>query len=77
MAMLSDIFSDIGLASRRWGLVKIFKSGCSAHLQKTVNIAQLVPIRVETVALIDKVQPQLVVNLALPYGRFGDYGCLS
>ena len=39
----------------------------AARTGKTINIAQLDADNVaETVALIDKVQPQLVVNLALP-----------
>ena len=50
-----------------WGLVKIFKKRLP-RTGKTINIAQLDADNVgETVALIDKVQYQLVVNLALPY----------
>ncbi len=68
MAMLSDIFSDITLASRRLGPCEDIQKAVATRTGKTINIAQLDADNVaETVALIDKVQPQLVVNLALPY----------
>ena len=68
MAMLSDIFSDITLASRRLGPCEDIQKAVAARTGKTINIAQLDADNVaETMALIDKVQPQLVVNLALPY----------
>ena len=68
MAMLSDIFSDITLASRRLGPCEDIQKAVAARTGKTIDIAQLDADNVaETVALIDKVQPQLVVNLALPY----------
>ena len=77
MAMLSDILSDITLASRRLGPCEDIQKAVATRTGKTINIAQLDADNVaETVALIDKVQPQLVVNLALPYQDLGDYGRL-
>lgn len=68
MAMLPDIFSNITLASRRLGPCEDVQKAVSARTGKSISIAQLDADNVaETVALIDKVQPELVVNLALPY----------
>ena len=63
MALLSDIFSDITLASRRLGPCEDIQKAVAARTGKTINITQIDADNVgETVALIDKVQPQLVVK---------------
>ncbi|HCL48866.1 MAG TPA: saccharopine dehydrogenase, partial [Rhodobiaceae bacterium] len=68
MAMLPDIFNDITLASRRLGPCEDIQKAVATRTGKSINIAQVdADNTAETVALIDKVQPDLVVNLALPY----------
>ena len=63
-AMNPDVFSEICLASRR-------KSSCekvAAQLEREIATAQLDADKTEeTVALIRDFQPDLVMNLALPY----------
>ena len=68
MAMLPDIFDDITLASRRLGPCEDIQKAVATRTGKSINIAQVdADNTAETVALINRVQPDLVVNLALPY----------
>ncbi|MDF1580542.1 MAG: saccharopine dehydrogenase family protein [Desulfuromonadales bacterium] len=63
-AMLPEVFTEITLASRT-------KSKCdqiAALLPRPINTAQVDADNLaETVALINQVKPDLVINLALPY----------
>jgi len=68
MAMNPDIFSDITLASRRVAKCDAVAESVKARTGVTIATAQVDADNVEeTAALIAKVQPKLVVNLALPY----------
>lgn len=68
MAMLAERFSHITLASRRLQSCEAIKQSVSERLGVDIDIAQVDADNVaETIALIEKVQPQVVVNLALPY----------
>jgi saccharopine dehydrogenase (NAD+, L-lysine-forming) len=68
MAMNTDIFSHITLASRRLVSCEKVAESVKARTGVAIDVAQVDADDVEaTVALIEKVQPQLVVNLALPY----------
>ncbi|GLV25371.1 saccharopine dehydrogenase [Sphingobium sp. TomTYG45] len=68
MAMNSDIFSHITLASRRLVSCEKVAESVKARTGVTIDVAQVDADNVEeTIALIEKVQPKLVVNLALPY----------
>ncbi|HEX7782585.1 MAG TPA: saccharopine dehydrogenase family protein [Sphingobium sp.] len=68
MAMNTDIFSDITLASRRIAKCDAVAESVKARTGVTIATAQVDADNVEeTAALIAKVQPKLVVNLALPY----------
>lgn len=68
MAMNPDIFSDITLASRRIAKCDAVAESVKARTGAIVKTAEVDADDVEaTAALIEKVQPKLVVNLALPY----------
>ena len=68
MAMLADRFSHITLASRRLESCEAIKRSVAERTGVDIDIAQVDADNVaETVALIEHVQPHLVVNLALPY----------
>ncbi|WP_294134855.1 saccharopine dehydrogenase family protein [Sphingobium sp.] len=68
MAMNSDIFSHITLASRRIVSCEKVAESVLARTGVTIDVAQVDADDVAaTIALIEKVQPKLVVNLALPY----------
>ena len=68
MAMLAERFSHITLASRRLAPCEAIKRSVAERTGVDIDIAQVDADNVaETTALIEKVQPQLVVNLALPY----------
>ena len=68
MAMLADRFSQITLASRRLESCEAIKRSVAERVGVDIDIAQIDADDVaQTTALIEKVQPQLVVNLALPY----------
>ncbi len=68
MAMNSDIFTDITLASRRVAKCDAIAESVKARTGVTIRTAQVDADDIEaTAALITQVQPQLVVNLALPY----------
>ena len=68
MAMLAERFSNITLASRRLAPCEAIKRSVAERTGVDIDIAQVDADNVaETMALIEKVQPQLVVNLALPY----------
>ena len=68
MAMNSDIFSHITLASRRKFKCDAVAESVKARTGITIDTAQVDADNVpELVALIKQVQPALVVNLALPY----------
>lgn len=63
-AQLSEVFTDITLASRT--LSKC--DAIAAQLSRSIKTAQVDADNVEElVALIKKVQPKLVINVALPY----------
>jgi saccharopine dehydrogenase (NAD+, L-lysine-forming) len=68
MAMNADIFSDITLASRGVAKCDAVAGSVKARTGVTIATAQVDADNVEeTAALIEKVRPALVVNLALPY----------
>ncbi|MBB4642013.1 saccharopine dehydrogenase family protein [Rhizorhapis suberifaciens] len=68
MAMNPDIFSDITLASRRIAKCDAIAESVRARTGIIVKTAEVDADDVEaTAALIEKVKPALVVNLALPY----------
>ncbi len=68
MAMNSDVFSQITLASRRRAKCDAIAASVQQRTGVTIATAELDADDVEaTAALIDRVKPELVVNLALPY----------
>ncbi|MDO9432148.1 MAG: saccharopine dehydrogenase family protein [Pseudomonadota bacterium] len=68
MAMSKDVFSHITLASRRIHKCDAVAASVKQRTGVTIGTAELDADDVSaTVALIKAVQPQLVVNLALPY----------
>lgn len=68
MAMNSDIFSHITLASRRKHKCDAIAESVKARTGVTIDTAEVDADDIDaTAALIAKVQPSLVVNLALPY----------
>jgi saccharopine dehydrogenase (NAD+, L-lysine-forming) len=67
-AFLADSFSEIVLASRTLAKCKEIAASIKERTGRTIEIRQLDADNVaETVALIKEVQPDLLVNLALPY----------
>ena len=68
MAMNSDIFSHITLASRRVAKCDAIAESVKARTGVVIDTAEVDADDVEaTAALIARVKPELVVNLALPY----------
>lgn len=68
MAMNSDIFSRITLASRRKFKCDAVAESVKARTGVTIDTAEVDADDIEaTAALLEKVKPDLVVNLALPY----------
>lgn len=68
MAMNSEVFSHITLASRRRGKCDAIAASVKARTGVTIDTAELDADDVAaTTALIKAVKPQVVVNLALPY----------
>ena len=68
MALCSDIFSHITLASRRRHKCEAVAGSVMRRTGVTIATAELDADDVRaTVALIDAAKPQIVVNLALPY----------
>ena len=68
MAMLGERFTHITLASRRLSSCESIQKSVRERMGREINIAQVDADNVaETTALIEKTQPDLVVNLALPY----------
>lgn len=68
MAMLGERFTHITLASRRLSSCESIQKSVRERVGREINIAQVDADNVaETTALIEKTQPDLVVNLALPY----------
>lgn len=68
MAMNSDVFTDITLASRREEKCKEIAENVFRRTGHRVHTAELDADRTaDTIKLIERVQPELVVNLALPY----------
>ncbi|HKX23562.1 MAG TPA: saccharopine dehydrogenase NADP-binding domain-containing protein, partial [Rhizorhapis sp.] len=68
MAMNPDIFSDITLASRRVAKCDAIAESVKVRTGVIVKTAEVDADDVDaTAALIEKVKPDLVVNLALPY----------
>ena len=67
-AMNRDVFRRIHLASRRLeSCVKVRKQ-CLKHSKTPIDISELDADNVAAVtALIEKVEPHLVINMALPY----------
>ena len=67
-AMLADTFSEIVLASRTLAKCQAIAASIKERTGRTIEVRQLDADNVsETVALIKEVQPDLLVNLALPY----------
>ncbi|MBT5158041.1 MAG: saccharopine dehydrogenase family protein [Rhodobiaceae bacterium] len=68
MAMLGERFTHITLASRRLSSCESIQKSVRERMGREINIAQVDADNVaQTTALIEKTQPDLVVNLALPY----------
>lgn len=68
MAMNSDVFSQITLASRRRAKCEAIAASVKQRTGVDIETAELDADDVSaTVALIERVKPALVVNLALPY----------
>lgn len=68
MAMLPDRFHDITLASRTLSKCDAIADSVEARFGRRIQTAQINADDTKaTAALIEKVQPDLVVNLALPY----------
>ncbi|RYD29456.1 MAG: saccharopine dehydrogenase family protein, partial [Sphingomonadales bacterium] len=68
MAMNADIFSHITLASRRRFKCDEVAASVKARTGVTIETAELDADDIDaTVALLERVKPALVVNLALPY----------
>jgi saccharopine dehydrogenase (NAD+, L-lysine-forming) len=68
MAMLADRFHDITLASRTLSKCDAIADSVEARFGRRIQTAQIDADDTKaTAALIEKVQPDLVVNLALPY----------
>ena len=68
MAMNPDIFSDITLASRRIAKCDAIAESVKVRTGVIVKTVEVDADDVDaTAALIEKVKPELVVNLALPY----------
>ena len=68
MAMNPDIFSDITLASRRVFKCNEIAESVLSRTGRTVKTAEVdADNSNETARLIEKIKPDLVVNLALPY----------
>ncbi len=68
MAMNTDIFSHITLASRRKAKCDAIAESVKARTGVTIDTAEVDADDVEaTAALIERVKPKLVVHLALPY----------
>jgi len=67
-AQLPAVFGDIWLASRTLAKCEQIKAAVQRTTGRTINIAQLDADKVpETVALLRRIQPALVINVALPY----------
>lgn len=68
MAMNPDIFSDITLASRRIAKCDAIAQSVKQRTGVTIKTTEVDADDIDaTAALIEEVQPKLVVNLALPY----------
>ena len=68
MAMLAERFPHITLASRRLESCEAVKRSVAERVGRDITIAQVDADEVvETTALIEATEPELVVNLALPY----------
>ena len=67
-AMNRDIFKSIHLASRTLSKCEKIKNECKKYFKQDIEIHQLDADNVaDTVALINKIKPDLVINMALPY----------
>ncbi|MFP4097364.1 MAG: saccharopine dehydrogenase family protein [Alphaproteobacteria bacterium] len=67
-ALNKDIFTKITLASRTLPKCEVIKKDCAQKFGVDIDIYQLDADNVaDTVALISKVKPDLVINMALPY----------
>jgi len=67
-AQLAEVFSDIVLASRTEGKCKRIAAGVKEKTGRDIATAEVDADEVsQLVALINKVKPELVINVALPY----------
>jgi len=67
-AQVADVFSEIVLASRNEAKCKAIAAQIQKHYGRSIETAQVDADQVpELVALIRKVKPALVINVALPY----------
>jgi saccharopine dehydrogenase (NAD+, L-lysine-forming) len=68
MAMNPGVFPEIVLASRTLSKCEAIAASVKARTGRAIEVAQVDADHVsQTVALIERVRPQLLVNLALPY----------
>ena len=67
-AQVSEVFTEICLASRTLSRCEGIRDAVKKNVGRTIEIAQLDADNVEeTVDLINRVRPDLVINVALPY----------
>ncbi len=67
-AMNKDIFTSIHLASRTVSKCEKIAQACKEHWGVEIGVSALdADVVADTVALIKQVQPDLVINMALPY----------
>ena len=67
-AQVPEVFTQITLASRTLAKCEAIASSVQKRTGVIINIAQLDADKVaETVALIDRIKPDLLLNVALPY----------
>ena len=70
-AMNRDVFKKVHLASRRLVSCENVAKRCKTPIDISQVDADNVP---EVVALIGKVKPDLLINMALPYQDLADHG---
>ncbi|MFR6272292.1 MAG: saccharopine dehydrogenase NADP-binding domain-containing protein [Blautia sp.] len=74
----SRVFDEVCIASRTLSKCDALKAELEGTTKTKITTAQVDADNVEElVALIRKVQPDVVLNLALPYQDLHDHGCLS
>ena len=66
--MVADVFGEITLASRTLARCEAIRDAVKQRTGREISVAQVDADNVsETVALIQRVKPELLINVALPY----------